>query len=531
MTKALLKKQMMEVFAWVYRNNKTGKNRSTVGCVVFALFYFVLFVILGFVFYGVAAMLCPALAGSDLVWLYFAIMGLIAIALGVFGSVFNTYASLFQAKDNDLLLSMPIPVYSILITRLLGVYVSGLMYELIVIVPTLAAYFIYCAPGISGVACSLMLPLVLSVFVLTLSCVLSWPVALISSRMKNKNIITVILSLVFIAAYYYLYGNVYSMLQRIVADPEGIGLRAKSLLFPFYHMGLGADGNIGSMLLFSAMVLVLFAIVVFVLARSFIGIATTNRGTAKTKYRAGKMKTRSADSALFRRELRRFLGSANYMLNCGLGIIMMPVAAVALLIKGKELVSILSSVFGTWESAIPLLTTAAVCMLCSMNDISAPSVSLEGKNLWLVRSLPVRTRQVLAAKLNLHLALTAAPAAVLLAASLWVFRPSAALSLLIVLTCAAFILFMALIGLFVNLKTPNLNWTSEVVPIKQSMGVMVALLGGWVLVLVFGGLYILISRFVAAGLYLFCVSLLLLALSAGLLHWIFTKGADIFESL
>ena len=35
--------------------------------------------------------------------LYFLIMGMIAIALGTFGSVFNTYSGLYLSKDNDLL--------------------------------------------------------------------------------------------------------------------------------------------------------------------------------------------------------------------------------------------------------------------------------------------------------------------------------------------------------------------------------------------------------------------------------------------
>ena len=43
-------------------------------------------------------------------WLYFALMALLAMLLGAFGSVFNTYSGLYLSKDNDLLLSMPIPV-------------------------------------------------------------------------------------------------------------------------------------------------------------------------------------------------------------------------------------------------------------------------------------------------------------------------------------------------------------------------------------------------------------------------------------
>ena len=62
-------------------------------------------------------------------------MGLLAVLLGAFGSVFNTYSGLYLSKDNDLLLSMPIPVRSIMVSRLLGVYLMGLMYSGVVMLP------------------------------------------------------------------------------------------------------------------------------------------------------------------------------------------------------------------------------------------------------------------------------------------------------------------------------------------------------------------------------------------------------------
>ena len=41
-------------------------------------------------------------------WLYMALMGIVSVILGVFGSVFNTFSTLYQARDNDLLFAMPI---------------------------------------------------------------------------------------------------------------------------------------------------------------------------------------------------------------------------------------------------------------------------------------------------------------------------------------------------------------------------------------------------------------------------------------
>ena len=531
MTKALFKKQMLEVFSWVYRNKKSGKNRSKQGLAAFILLYLVLFAFLGGVFYNVAGMLCAPLAGAGLGWLYFALMGLIGVALGVFGSVFSTYSTLYMAKDNDLLLSMPIPAARILLVRLSGVFAMGLLYELIVMIPTVIVYLIDAPVNALGIIFTLLIPLVLLILVLTLSCLLGWVVALVSGKLKNKNIIVVFLSLAFIAAYYYFYMKAYSMLQSILADPQTVGGSIKSVLYPFYQMGLAAQGHALSMLIFTVIVAVLFALVYLALSRSFLKLATVNRGTTKVKYKEKNARVRSADSALLHKELKRFLGSPTYMLNCGLGIVILPIAAVALLIKKNAVLDLVSAVFVGAEDVVPLLFTAALCMVTCMNDIAAPSVSLEGKNLWLVQGFPVSPWQVLKAKLKLHLILTLVPALILAICVDIVLTPAPVFAILILVATVLFILLMALIGLFLGLKMPNLNWTDESVPVKQSMSVMLALFGGWALVLALGALYFLLQKFVTPLLYLICAAAALLIASAVLLVWLKRKGTQIFERL
>lgn len=88
------------------------------------------------------------------------------------------------------------------------------------------------------------------------------------------------------------------------------------------------------------------------------------------------------------------------MLNCGLGIVFMLIAAVALLIKQDVVRSMILKAAG-YEELFALAAVAAICMMTTMNDMAAPSVSLEGKNLWLVQALPVSGWQVLKAKMGL----------------------------------------------------------------------------------------------------------------------------------
>ena len=296
-------------------------------------------------------------------------------------------------------------------------------------------------------------------------------------------------------------------------------------------MGLGAEGDVISFLIFTLMVAALFFVTYLVLSRSFLSLATANKGAAKKAYKEKAAKTSSIEKALLFKELRNFLGCSIYMLNCGLGIVMMPIAAVAVLIKGSDLAAILSEVLGEYANVIPLLAVAAVCMLCTMNDITAPSVSLEGKNIWLVQSFPVPAKKVLHAKLQLHLILTVIPAALLAVCVCIAFRITLPFAILILAFILIFIFLMALIGLALNLKMPNLNWTDPTVPVKQSLCVMIALFGGWAIVMALGGLYLLVMKFITPLVYLITVSIVLAVIGVLLLKWIDTKGAKIFETL
>lgn len=531
MTRALFKKQMMELFSFFWQDKKKNKIRTGRSLAMGILMYVVLFGVLAAMFYMLADALCEPLVKAGLGWLYFSLMGLIGVALGAFGSIFNTYASLYLAKDNSFLLAMPIPASGILTVRLMGVYFMGLMYQLLVMLPVLVKYFMIAKPGVFTVLCSVLVTLVLSVFVLTLSAVLGWVVALISTKTKHKSIVTVVLSLLFIAGYYYAYARAAGALQEMLVNPGITAELIRGKLFPVYHMGMAAEGNPGSLAILAAMFFALFGIVYLILEKSYMKIITTNKGEAKVKYREQRAKKRSVSGALLGKEFRRFLGSPNYMLNCGLGTVMMLIAAIALLIKADTVMRMMTAVFGDSEERIALIAAAAVCVCTSMNDITAPSVSLEGKNIWLLQSFPVSAGQVLMAKMKLHLILTLIPMAVLAVCVEVVLKPSLLFAVLIPAAGGLFVWFMALFGLFLNLKMPNLTWTNEIVPIKQSMGVMVALFGGWALVTGLGVLCYLTRKIVDPEIFLIGAMVLVLAACLILLQWIRSRGAQIFENL
>lgn len=198
MLKLLLKKQLFEIFRSYFYDAKKNKARSRLATALYiGLFVLLMAGILGGIFTLLAVKLCGPLA-AGLGWLYFALMGGIAVLLGVFGSIFNTYAGLYLPKDNDLLLSMPVPVSSLVAARLSGVYLMGLMYSAVVILPAVVVYWATVGVTASAVLGGLVLTLLISLAVLVLSCALGWVAAKISQKLRNKSLVVVLASLVFI---------------------------------------------------------------------------------------------------------------------------------------------------------------------------------------------------------------------------------------------------------------------------------------------------------------------------------------------
>ena len=90
MTKALLKKQLLEAFSWVFQNKKNGKKRSGINLIAWCVFYVVVFGFLGYIFYMMADEICKPLCILKMGWLYFALMGIMGALMGIVGSVMNT---------------------------------------------------------------------------------------------------------------------------------------------------------------------------------------------------------------------------------------------------------------------------------------------------------------------------------------------------------------------------------------------------------------------------------------------------------
>ena len=532
MLKVLLKKQLREIFRSYFYDAKKNRRRSKGSTIGLIVMYVLLMVgVMGGMFSFIAVGICGPFLQAGMDWLYFALMGLMAVFIGAFGSVFNTYSSLYLAKDNDLLLSLPIPLRVIISSRLVTVYLMGLMYSAVVIVPAVIVYWVQVAHSAAAIVGGILTVAIVSLIVLLLSCLLGWVVAKISLKLKHKSITTVLVSLLGIGLYYFIYFKAQTVISDLVANAVVYGVKIKGAAYPLYLFGRMAEGDWTAMALVSAAVVLLTAMTWLLLSRSFLRLATSGGSTGKARYREKKARVRSLPAALLGKECRRFVSSPNYMLNCGMGVLMIPAAGVLLLLKGGEWLGLLKAVLPGADSVLAALAISVACLLASMNDMAAPSVSLEGKSLWVLQSLPVSAWEVLKAKLKMQLVFTGIPMLVFLACALPVLGLSPVLSLLTAAGSLLAVLLLALFGLTMGLKMPNLHWTSEITPVKQGGSVALALLGGWAYALLPGGAAMALGRNLHPAVIPAVFCLLTAVLCALLYVWLKNRGAKVFAAL
>ena len=237
----------------------------------------------------------------------------------------------------------------------------------------------------------------------------------------------------------------------------------------------------------------------------------------------------SVRGALLRRELARFGANGMYILNAAMGSILTVAAAVALIIYRGTLIALLEPLPAGWTAA---LMAVALCFLCGTDVISAPSISLEGKTLWLLKSLPVAPRAILMSKVELHLVIALPPTLIASACCVIALPLTAAEAAAVVLLPALMCVFGALLGVVANLRFPKFDYINETAVVKNSASVMIAMFGSWAVLAAPAILYfVLLDGLVGLTAYLYICAAALAAACAAMYAYLGRGGSRRFENL
>ena len=531
MLKTLVAVRFRALVSGLFKSRKQGKKVGAGKKILFGFLgvyivavYAALF---GMLFYGLYE---PFIAGG-LTPLYWSVAAFLSLVLGFAGSVFATQSQLYDANDNELLLSMPVQPWMILLSRMIVLYLTNLLFTALVMFPAGVVAWAHKAPAVGSMAAFLCGVLLLPLGSLTLSCILGWLFAWIGSHMRNKNIVSLVVSVAFFAFYFYFISRSDEVPQMIVQNAGKVGAFIRTAGWRAWQLGQGIAGDALAFVKFALVVLLPFIAVMAVLSRSFIGIATRNKGGVKIKYQRREMHVKNVRQALLVKELTHFGSSAAWMLNGGLGLMFMLVGPIMVLVNAEFIQTILNA-FPEAMGYVMLLLALFECLTMTMCTISAGAVSVEGKSVWLMQAMPVDARDVLVSKALLQLVITL-PFLAVATALTWIGGSAGWLMYVIALALPlSFAVMMSLLGAALNVRFPRLDWTSEAVAVKQGVSILADMGAGMALLaspIVLWALWL--NRWFSAEAWALVTTALFLGVSALLYYYLGHGGKKRFERL
>ena len=269
MDKKLIKKELLESFSWAYRNKRTGKRRAVWKTVLLLCLYALCFAWLMFTFYRMGRQLCFSLQEQDLEWLFFVLMGLLSMQVVGLTNAFHAYAALRRLHGETALPEGPKAICGMLWAKFAGTYIMGLFYSLVFMIPGVIVHLQFTDPTLPGFIFTLFVPILLGLLSLVESIVIAWLVSIVSRRIHNKNLLTVIAGIGLAVCYYVLYDKSQDIFAAVLNNAKDVAYWTERLAYPFYRMGLAAQGDPLSMLVFVATVAIVMILSVILLWVSY----------------------------------------------------------------------------------------------------------------------------------------------------------------------------------------------------------------------------------------------------------------------
>jgi len=408
----------------------------------------------------------------------------ISAVITLFFTIMKSHGLLFAFRDYDMLMSLPVRTRDIIASRFLMMYLMNALGVALILLPMGAAYAIWMPVQawfyplwLAGVFLAPLIPT-------TIAAMLGAGLTAIAVKFKYARGIAIILSFLATVSVLVLSMGMGQMgPQANLSQLSALGERLEETMNRIYPLCTlftravaGYDG--WAFVLFALISVLWYLLFLALLSLRYKAINTALLSRrAAGRFQLREVNGRSALMAMYHKEFKRFFSSVVYVLNVGMGVVMLLLFSGASLFLGTEKIGAIAEIPGFAEqlsTLAPFIMAAIVSMSCT----SCVSLSLEGKSLWILKSSPVPDKTVFQSKILFNLSLVL-PASVLssLMMSIRLARTPLAV-LFFFLVPLTYGVFASVWGMAVNIKLPNYGWENETMVIKQSASAMVGMLGG-----------------------------------------------------
>lgn len=460
------------------------------------------------------------------------IIGIIGCSfVTLFTSLYKASAYLFQSKDYEMLASLPIKQSTILSSKILILILNNYLFASAFILIPGIVFFIKVDTSLVYIPFLIILTLAAPIIPILVSSLIAFLITNVSSRSKKNNFVSIILNLVLVAVVMLLSFNLQNIIMNLVKNSSSIIEVMKKIYPPaYYFVDALKNINIISLLIFLLISILPTALFIFVFADNFNKInSKLSEAYKANNYKFKELKTSKSLIALLRKEVNRYLSSTIYVINSSIGMILLPIFAIAIVYVGYDKIAQLLEMSVVVDMMkIQIIGVIAFCII--MTNTSCVSISLEGKNIWILKSSPIDEMEIFKSKILLNILLTIPISVISFLVIAIKLNFKLKTIVVVILSIVLLSIFIAILGLFINLIYPKLEFTSDVQVVKQSASVIISMISNilYVAMLFCIGYILKINNF---ELFLIISNIITFISILVLYKLLKTKGVELFKNL
>ena len=436
------------------------------------------------------------LSNIGLTYIMLTIAMLVPTIFTVIEGIYKSQGLLFESRDNELLLSLPIKKSKIIFVKLFKFLAFQYLYNLLFLLPAFILYIYFDKPPISFYFISIVMSFLLPIPTI-ISSFIGFFLKGISSSTKSKKAVQTVFTLIIFLAIFILsfYSN--TLITKLIKNASSINDAISRIYYPIgAYISLIKKFDFLEFIKLLLVNLLPLIIFIFIGGKYYFSIVSKFNESGNKTHISKNVSFRKTPKlkALVIKELKKYFSTPVYVFNTLFGVIIMLIAVVAMCINFEGTINTISSSQMSGISIndiikfLPKVFLAIIVIISSMSMITSSSISIEGKSFNITKSLPIDTRDILLSKI-LASDVILIPF-ILISNIIFFIRFKVDFLDIIFILIVTFLMptISAIIGLFANLKYPKMNASNDTEVIKQSMSPMVSMLLG----LLFGILLIFI---------------------------------------
>ena len=406
---------------------------------------------------------------------------LILSLLAFIFTLFKTNGYLFNFKEYDMLMALPFEPKKIAGCKFLYMYVKSLPWNVSISIAMMIGYGIYAKPAFYVYIIWTLLTFFIPIIPMLLASFFGFITARIFSGFKKKNILQTVFTFIFIIAVF---------ASRFFIEDMFRDGKVKETMTMSYDITSGAadvylpagwfekavlEQDIVGILLLVGVSTVLFVLLFMLVGRSYRSINSKMKNHAASKsYKMTAQKKKSLLNTIAYKEFKRMTGSTTYMINGAIGILLVTVFAIVTVVMGFDrLISLVTNNAPFDHAVVRPAIPFIIYFFTGMVSTTAITPSLEGKNYWIIQSLPIEKKKVYQGKMlfNMYMNVPFMVFSVLcLCISARVPVLETVLDVILgVMLCA----FSTTWGCVCGIRHRKLEWENEIEVIKQGAAVAI----------------------------------------------------------